>query len=172
LLKRHTNSHDIISESSGLTPSQIVIFFKNDGLPISAIAEIVKVQQKTVSAWLKEGAIQLHNQTRLETLYHLLIEEKQASLLHLYVFWNHKLSNGRSLSSLLKEPELQTNVIKHALLEVWPRAQQYQQLVFNRDLGKNLSALQQCIIQSNDDEGQQEAAKDWEGTLADGSEEW
>ena len=172
LLKQHTNSHDVVIEASRLTPSQIILFFKNDGLPMSIIADIMKVQRSTVYAWLKNGKMQSHNQLRLEKLHNYLIEEKQASLLHLYVFWNRQLSFGTTLSYLLSESDLQSYQIKKALLELWPIAQQYQQLAYNREIGKNPSRLQQCIIQSNDDMGQQEANKDWEGTLADGSEEW
>jgi|GEM_PF-4590289 len=172
LLKQHTISHNIIFEVPRLTPNQIVLFLRNDGLPISIIAEIMKVQRSTVYAWLKNGKIQSHNQLRLEKLYSLLTEEKQASLLHLHVFWNRHLSFETTISQLLTEEDLQPHFIKMALQELWPIAQQYQQLAQNRELGKNPSKLQQCIIESNEDMGQNEANIDWKGTLADGSEDW
>jgi hypothetical protein len=97
-------------------------------LPIASIAEISRVERKSVYAWLNNGPIRPQNQERLEKLYKLLSKNKQADLLHFYRFWKRKLTNGKSLAGLLTEENLDENAIKAALFELGPLAKKAQQM--------------------------------------------
>ena len=105
-----------------LTAQQIVLWFRDEGLPIPAIADIAGVERKLIYAWMNGGPIRESNQERLENLYRLLSEKKQTELIHLYRFWNRQLMNGMSLSTLLCEDTLNFQAIKAALSELWPLA--------------------------------------------------
>jgi hypothetical protein len=108
---------------TGSSPIQeIVLWFRNEGLPVAAIADIAKVERESVYAWVNGGLIEEPNQGRLEKLYNLLSDKKQAELIHLYRFWNRQLMNGTSLSTLLCEECLNVLAIKAALSELWPMA--------------------------------------------------
>jgi len=104
------------------TPSEIVSWLRDDGLPIAAIADIANVERKSVYAWIDGGPIRPQNRDRLDELYRLFSENKQTELVHLYRFWNRKTSEGKSLSILLTEEKLNTNAIKLVLSELWPMA--------------------------------------------------
>lgn len=107
---------------SPLTAREIVSWFRDEGLPIVAIADIARVERKSVYAWINGGPIRQPNQERLEKLYSLLIDKKGTDLIHLYRFWNRQLASGITLRTLLSEEHLNTQAIKTALSELWPIA--------------------------------------------------
>jgi lambda repressor-like predicted transcriptional regulator len=116
------SSKETISKSSLITAFEIVTWLRDEGLPIAAIAEIARVERKSVYAWINGGPIRPQNQDRLEKIYNLLSESKQTELIHLYRFWNRQLTSGVSLATLLKEELLNQHAIKNALSELWPMA--------------------------------------------------
>lgn len=111
-----------VPRSINLSPPQIVKWLKDDGLPISTIADIMNVERKTVYAWLKEGAIKEYNIQRLEQIHKLLSENKTATLRNLYRFWTRKLSGNKSLSILFKERKINKLSIQKVLKKAWPLA--------------------------------------------------
>lgn len=112
----------IETKSSSLAAKEIVLWFCTEGLPVAAIADIARVERKSVYAWVNGGLIEEPNQGRLEKLYNLLSDKKQAELIHLYRFWSRQLMNGTSLGALLCEERLNVLAIKAALSELWPMA--------------------------------------------------
>src|SRR5271165_6427104 len=54
---------------SSHTAQEIVLWFRNEGLPLAAIADIARVERKSVYAWIDGGPIRQPNQERLENLY-------------------------------------------------------------------------------------------------------
>lgn len=150
-------------ESEGLSSlpvTKIILSLRSEGIPLAAIANMARVERKSVYSWLNDGAIRLENQNRMEQIYDLLFNNKQANLLYLYRFWNMKIWNGISLNNLLSEKNLNTTAIKQALSKLWPLAKKYEQ------------NLRQSYQEANDDKGQKETSKDWQGTLADEADEW
>lgn len=138
----------------------IISLFRDDGLPLSAIADMARVERKTVYSWLKGGIVRLENQQRLDDLYDLFFTNKQAPLLYLYRYWNQKAYKDLSIKNLVTEKDLNLTSIRQALLELWPLAKKYQ------------ADLRQSYRESNEDEGQHEAINEWDATLTDGSDEW
>ena len=139
---------------------EIISLLRGDGLPLAAIANIAKVERKTVYSWIDGGPIRLENQQRLETLHDLLITNRQAPLLYLYRYWNQKTQEGHSLNNLLSEKKINITAAKQALLELWPIARKYQ------------IDLRQSYQEANEDEEQNRSMSDWDVTLTDGSDEW
>lgn len=109
-----------------LTANEMISKLKEEGLPVAAIAEITGVERKTIYAWLAGGAIRPHNHDRIESIFRLLQEEKQADLRSLYRFWNRKFNDGSSLSMALQHDVLDKESIRAKLAELWPLAKKQQ----------------------------------------------
>lgn len=125
-------------KSKFLSANEIVLWLKNEGMPIAIIAELTFVERKSVYAWLDGGAIRSHNQERLEKIYSLLNENKRASLRNLYRFWSRTLPSQRSLTELFQDKILDETAIRNVLEYLWPLAQKEQ----NRESSKQLSSEQ------------------------------
>lgn len=124
-----------------LTPHEIAINIRDEGLPIAVIADISGVERKTVYSWLSgEGAIRPHNQDRLEKLHSLLTEGKTTEFRYLYRFWNRDLNGNGSLGTLLKQPELNTDAISEILKVLWPLAEKQKDLAQTSVSKPNLKA--------------------------------
>ena len=54
---------------------EMVAALRDQGLPITAIAEMMGVERKTIYAWLDGSAVRDENAARLSTLYQLLSRE-------------------------------------------------------------------------------------------------
>lgn len=119
-------SLSISSPKALLSPNEIVMWLKNEGLPIALIAETTFVERKSVYAWLYGGAIRPYNQERLEKIFTLLNKNKTASLRNLYRFWSRIIPNQRSLSSLFQDKNLDEHAIHLVLSHLWPLAKKEQ----------------------------------------------
>jgi hypothetical protein len=122
LFGSHTSIFNLPTTTTTKTAQEIIDWMRAEGLPIAAIADMARVERKSVYAWINGGLIRPQNQQRLEKLYYLLLDKKQAELFHLYRFWNRELASGESLSMLLCEEHLNSLSIKMALCELWPIA--------------------------------------------------
>lgn len=107
---------------------ELVRSLKDHGLPISAIAEIGRVERKTVYAWLQGGAAKPHNEERMEILYRMLVDEGKSALRHLYRLWRKPIYDGKSLSSLLSAEHLDREAIYSTLNVCWPIASKYENI--------------------------------------------
>ena len=108
--------------TGAITPSQdIVTKLRDDGLPISAIAEMINVERKTIYSWISGAPIKNSNQERLESIYQILSERKEASYKNLYRYWNRNI-DGVTLASLLKQEYLNKQKISEVLSILWPLA--------------------------------------------------
>jgi hypothetical protein len=105
-----------------LSSQEMVVWLRDEGIPISVIAEIAKVERKSVYAWLSGEAVKAHHQIRLERIYCLLNENKLTTLRQLYRFWSRDVIGEQSLASLLQEKVLDEASIRSALSHLWPLA--------------------------------------------------
>lgn len=112
----------------GIGFHKMIRLLKDQGLPISAIADIGRVERKTVYAWLEGSAAKPHNEERMESHYQALIAKGEGSLRHLYRLWRKPLDNGKSLSELLSAEHLDHNAIDAALAICWPMAVKYESI--------------------------------------------
>ena len=125
-----------IEKNKLLTSHEIVLWLRKEGLPISIIAEIVRVERKTIYSWLQHGEMRAHNQERLRQLYDLIAWNKQSNLNSLYRFWSRELKGGTSLGNLLKEEFLDVYLIQQALQELWPLAKKHHDLAIHNPKNK------------------------------------
>lgn len=112
----------VMRRPSPLSSQEIVVWLREEGIPIAVIAEVTGVERKSVYAWLSGGAVKTHNQERLEKVYSLLNENKLTSLRHLYRFWSRSIIGEQSLASMLQEKVLDETSIRNALSQLWPLA--------------------------------------------------
>lgn len=115
-----------IKVSQAHSTCQIVKWMRDEGLPISIIADIMNVERKSIYSWLKGSICNENNRERLEQVYFLLSEGKIASLRNLYRFWSRKVHN-KSLGILFNEKSLNERLIRMTLKELWPLAKKMQE---------------------------------------------
>src|ERR1700722_2753997 len=121
-----------------LSSQEIVVWLREEGIPIAVIAEIAGVERKSVYAWLSGGAVKAHNQERLEKVYSLLNENKLTSLRHLYRFWSRNIIGEQSLASMLQAKVLDEVSIRNALSQLWPLAKKEE---IREGLGTSTSSI-------------------------------
>jgi hypothetical protein len=149
----HTSIMSLLENSNPpITGQEIAQWFRKGGLPIAVIAQIVRVERKSVYAWMDGGHIRPQNQKRIEQLYALLSGYGQEDLISLYRFWKRQLSSGQSLGDLLIEENLNVRAIQKALSELRPLVKKAKQMAntnHDRDLKKNnlfLEEIPEIII--------------------------
>lgn len=102
-----------------LAVKEMVARLRDNGLPIAAIAEIAKVERKTVYAWLDGSDVRGANATRVETLFRLL-NAATTDFRALHRCWNRKLQSGLTIKQLLCVDDLSEMAISDALSELSP----------------------------------------------------
>lgn len=102
-----------------LTVQEMVKQLRDNGLPIAAIAEIAKVERKTVYSWLDGTGVRNANADRIEILYRILVTAA-VDYRSLYRVWNRKLGHGSSIKQFLCAEHLSEVAISDALEELLP----------------------------------------------------
>jgi hypothetical protein len=102
-----------------LTVQDMVRSLRDNGLPISAIAEIAKVERKTVYSWLDGTDVRETNAVRVETLFRSL-DAAAIDYRSLYRVWNRRLSHGSSIKDFLCAECLSERAISDAMNELSP----------------------------------------------------
>jgi hypothetical protein len=106
-----------------LTTAEQVERLRTAGLPVSAIAEMARVERKTIYSWLDGKVVSDSNSERMAAVYDLLTEQRHPDLLNVYRYWSARMSNGRSLKELLSEDVLDHRAIRQAMSEAIPLAE-------------------------------------------------
>ena len=106
------------AKSGGLTTQQMAIFLKSQGLPVSATAEIVGVERKTVYSWL-DGRVEAQaiNYERLKQLYDLASSDVAGSgcLRYFQRIWNRVGPEGFSLKQALMSETINADNVRSAM---------------------------------------------------------
>jgi hypothetical protein len=100
-----------------LTVQKMVKRMRDQGLPISSIAEIAKVERKTVYSWLDGAEVREGNVARVDTLFRSL-NACPVDYRSLHRVWNRKLHHGYSIKELLCADTLSGPAISNALSEL------------------------------------------------------
>lgn len=98
---------------------EMVQLLRSNGLPVATIAEIARVERKTVYSWLDGNDVRSFNEARVETAFRL-INSATTDLRTLHRLWNRRLSTGRSLKEFLCADTLSEMAISDALTELRP----------------------------------------------------
>jgi hypothetical protein len=105
--------------ASALSVNDMVARLRAGGLPIAAIAEIIKVERKTIYSWLDGVAPREAHAARIEMLFKLFNGGK-VDLRTLYRVWNRKLEHGNSIREMLAAEYLSEPAIRDALALLSP----------------------------------------------------
>lgn len=98
---------------------EIVRAWRSAGVPVSAIAEMAKVERKTVYSWMDNGPAREHNLRRLNDLREALTGEPE-DLRAIFRVWERELQDGATLRELLGASEVSKIEIRNAIRELEP----------------------------------------------------
>lgn len=94
---------------------EMVTTLRDRGLPITAIAEMMGVERKTIYAWLDGSAVRDENAERLSALYQILNREMNGDFRPLYRVWNQAGPNGQVLRNMLSAKNVDSASISETL---------------------------------------------------------
>lgn len=116
--------HNIVrqTQARAMTVSEIANNLKDAGLPISAIAEMGRVERKTVYAWLDGTAAREIHTSRMSQIHRALLPEERRDLRDLYRLWTTPLDDGSTLKSLLTAETLDAKAVSAAVAALTPKA--------------------------------------------------
>jgi hypothetical protein len=120
-----TTTFLVFSVSPTLTVTEMVAALRDGGLPISAIAEMARVERKTVYSWLDGAEVREENTFRVSELHRMLNHDKLADFRSLYRLWARPLEGDATLRSLLSAESLDETTIRQALNRLWPIARKH-----------------------------------------------
>jgi hypothetical protein len=109
-----------VTQERPVSVAEMVGALRASGMPISAIAEAVRVERKTVYAWLNGVEARGDRLARIETLYRLLLQEEQGSLKWFYQYWDRTLSDGFTLRQALSAEQIEPARVQAALEALRP----------------------------------------------------
>lgn len=104
------------------TVQQKVAQLRDGGMPISAIAEVVGVERKTIYSWLNGAEVRGANAQRLEQVHALLTMHRDLSARDIYRFWNSTVDGNKTLRDLMTASEIDTPAVIRALRSTRPAA--------------------------------------------------
>ena len=110
------------TQARAMTVSEIATTLKDAGLPISAIADMARVERKTVYAWLDGNSARESHTTRMSQIHRALLPQGQTDLRDLYRLWATPLDDGATLKSLLTAENLDAKAVSAAVAALMPKA--------------------------------------------------
>lgn len=119
----------VVRQSAVVAPvaldvADIVRSFRDGGMPVAALAEIARVERKSVYAWLDGGEVRPANELRVRTL-HTLLAGTGPDYKALWRVWSRPLASGTSLRALLSSEMLDLGAITSALVELRPAMERH-----------------------------------------------
>lgn len=104
------------------TPQEMLLDFRDNGIPISAIAAMIGVERKTVYSWIDGSPLKLANEERIVTIHKLLNHNRSASYKSLYRYMNKQVE-GVTLAEVLNSTPLDNRLAREILSKLWPIAE-------------------------------------------------
>lgn len=111
--------HAGASVPATLDVCDIVRSLRDGGMPVAALAEIARVERKSVYAWLDGGEVRPANEVRMRTL-HTLLADVGPDYKALWRVWSRPLASGTTLRALLSSDVLDVGTLTSALDELRP----------------------------------------------------
>jgi hypothetical protein len=97
----------------------LVALLRDGGIPVACLADILKVERKTIYAWLDGADPREGNASRIETLYGLL-GGGRVDLRSLHRVWNRRLEHGHTVRDLLSADDVSIRAVEDALEMLGP----------------------------------------------------
>jgi hypothetical protein len=105
------------------TAQEMISNLRKGGMPVSAIADAVRVERKSVYAWLGGGLVRPANALRIAQVHSLLTGIPGVDSRGLYRFWNTALAGGNTLCELITTENIDEPKVKLLLECIRPAAQ-------------------------------------------------
>lgn len=109
-------------ETAVVDVQEMVRSLREGGMPVAAIAEVARVERKTVYAWLEGGSAHPERESRLAEI-HGLLTRSGMGLHALWRFSARALPSGATLRQLLAAEALDAASVQAALEELRPAVQ-------------------------------------------------
>lgn len=111
---------------SSLTVHEIVRVMRENGLPVSAIAEMARVERKTIYSWLDQAAsVRPQNEERLRLIFALIKDSTGGNYRQLHRVLNQKGVDGQSLRDQLSAENLDLDALRQRIKDLQPTMDRY-----------------------------------------------
>ena len=107
---------------SPATAQEIIAALRKGGMPVSAIAEAMRVERKTIYAWLSGGEVRKPNLQRADQVHALLTRVSGVEVRGVYRFWNTKMDSNKTLRDLMTSENIDELAVRSALDNLRPAA--------------------------------------------------
>ena len=130
---------NVCQPKSMATVPERISTLRKGGLPVSAIADAMRVERKTIYTWLSGGDVRRNtNIQRVTQVHALLTGVSGVDVRGLYRFWNTPVNGGKTLRDLITAENIDEAVTASALKTLRPaalRAMQNEQKMSRRGTG-------------------------------------
>jgi len=111
------------AETPGVETAQEMIFkLRKGGMPVSAIAEAMRVERKSIYAWIDGGHVRPANASRAEQICSLLTGVDGVDARGIYRLWNTVIDGKSTLRDLVTTENLDVPRVRLALDRARPAA--------------------------------------------------
>jgi len=107
---------------SPATAQEMIADLRKGGIPVSAIAEAMGVERKTIYAWLSGGPVRPANIQRATQVHALLTGVSGVDVRGVYRFWNTSLVGSKTLRNLMTADNIDVSAVRSALDDLRPAA--------------------------------------------------
>jgi hypothetical protein len=115
-------------EPTPLSVQQMMLALREGGMPISAIADAMAVERKTIYAWMDGGEARKEHLQRAGLIHSLLTATPDVDVRSLYRFWNTPVSGEKTLRDLMTADTINEPVVRPALKALLPAARRARNL--------------------------------------------
>lgn len=112
----------LLQTPSLVTAQEMIASLRKGGLPISAIAEAMHVERKSIYSWLSGGDMRSANTQRTAQLHALFTGVEGVDVRSLYRFWNTPVDGKKTLRDLMVAENIDEPAAASALSKLRPAA--------------------------------------------------
>lgn len=107
---------------SPATAQEMIADLRKGGMPVSAIADAINVERKTIYTWLSGSYVRKDNLQRVAQVHTLLAGVSGVDARGLYRFWNTMVDGNKTLRDLMTAHSIDELAVRSALDNLRPAA--------------------------------------------------
>jgi hypothetical protein len=111
------------AKKPAMTVQEMVAVLRDGAMPISAIAEAMRVERKTVYSWLNGNEVRGANAQRAALVHSLMTGVPDVDVRNVYRFWNTPVDGERTLRDVLTAEVIDEHAARSAMEGLRPAAQ-------------------------------------------------
>lgn len=112
----------LLRSTSLVSAQEMIASLRKGGLPISAMAEAMRVERKSIYSWLSGGEMRSANTQRAAQLHRLFTGVAGVDVRGLYRFWNTPVAGKKTLRDLMVADSINETAAAAALNTLRPAA--------------------------------------------------